>query len=522
MNNVRNQLTHVAGQRSESLPANLTRRAFLFQTAFAGLAIASPWAEPAFAAAPHPPSIGFRKNSTRDGIIGPFGELRILKINGAATPVVVTAAKNLAVLNCAVRNPFVRFGPARSRSKITLTADGIRYGSKKQVAWSHDAVRKLIDAISKDRTKARGAMLLRSTLHSSLPVAALTFKSTIGTGVGGAIAKGAVGFAHRGSNCKVQRVTDSVVTTITEVIDSVKTAKQQWDECFDKAVSTGGDCSGASFATAACAAILCSAKTFLDIVVGLITIVTKVVEEVVRIAVKCVRNPFLSNNWPNPWDIDTPVITAAIPQPLINFSRNDIAAGIGVLNQISEAVGGLLGPFGNCLLKGKWSLAQVDTRLNLAGGNIVIPYGIKVCITSSCAKRLSADQILTELETAWVTALSVMAALSADFAAVAAPLGITASSAAATIVSGLGGAAVTGVAASPAIVVAAIILGFILWAMIYATAISAQLYFQKTFTNHFADGLVCIEHPTFALALFSAATLGVGSVVNLIPPIVTG
>jgi hypothetical protein len=68
---------------------------------------------------------------------------------------------------------------------------------------------------------------------------------------------------------------------------------------------------------------------------------------------------------------------------------------------------------------------------------------------------------------------------------------------------------------------AAIILAFVLLALIYGTAISAQLFFQQHFTNNFAHGVVYIEHPTFALALIKLATIGTAPA-ELFPPIVTG
>jgi hypothetical protein len=50
---------------------------------------------------------------------------------------------------------------------------------------------------------------------------------------------------------------------------------------------------------------------------------------------------------------------------------------------------------------------------------------------------------------------------------------------------------------------------------------AARLFFQEHFTNNFADGVVNIEHPTFALALIKLATIGTVPS-ELFPPIVTG
>ncbi|MBI3949511.1 MAG: hypothetical protein HY314_03545 [Acidobacteria bacterium] len=88
------------------------------------------------------------------------------------------------------------------------------------------------------------------------------------------------------------------------------------------------------------------------------------------------------------------------------------------------------------------------------------------------------------------------------------------------LVAALGGPATAGVAVSSGVAVAAIILALILLIMIYATAIVAQMSFYVCCTNCLADGMICIEHPTFALALIKLATIGIAPA-ELIPPIVT-
>jgi hypothetical protein len=201
-------------------------------------------------------------------------------------------------------------------------------------------------------------------------------------------------------------------------------------------------------------------------------------------------------------------IKAAVPQPRADFGTKDIEGALKFLKQI----GGFLGPFGNCLVDGKWSLAQLETPIDFGGGNVAIPYGVKVCIDATCAEQLSADQIFGELTASWGAALGALAALSPAFAAEVAGLGIVATPAIAALVAALPPAVVT---------VAALILAFIILALIYGTAISAQLFIHRHMTDNFADGTVCIEHATFALGLIKLATLGFAPA-ELIPPIVTG
>jgi hypothetical protein len=67
---------------------------------------------------------------------------------------------------------------------------------------------------------------------------------------------------------------------------------------------------------------------------------------------------------------------------------------------------------------------------------------------------------------------------------------------------------------------AALVLGFVILALIYGTALVAQLTVHEQIGS-FADGVVDIEHPTFALALIKLATLTLVPA-ELVPPIVTG
>jgi hypothetical protein len=201
-------------------------------------------------------------------------------------------------------------------------------------------------------------------------------------------------------------------------------------------------------------------------------------------------------------------VQGAIPQPAATFGAKELEAALKLVKDI----GSFLGPFGTCLANGQWSLAQLQTPIDFGGGTIALPYGVKVCISADCASRLSLDGLVGELTTSWTAALGALAALSPEFAAAVSPLGILAAPAAA-------GVAAT---APPAIAaIAALILAFIILALIYGTAISGQLFIHKNFTGNFADGTVCIEHATFALALIKLASYGVAPS-ELIPPIVTG
>lgn len=248
-------------------------------------------------------------------------------------------------------------------------------------------------------------------------------------------------------------------------------------------------------------------KSFGDLVVGFYEIVTTISEEVTREVVTCITPK--KGEWPNPWSVTGGKIRAAVPQPKIVFGEREIKDALALLGRIP----GLLGPFGTCFFQGAWSLAQLDTQLNLGGTNVVVPYGVKVCLSAECATKLSIDASWKETLAGWGSALSVLAALDAGAAASLVGIGIVPSAAVVALVAGI-----------PPLVLAAatIILLFILVALLWGTAISSQLWFHKTFTNNFADDKVCIEHPSIAIALITLLVPGVGSTTQLTPPIVTG
>jgi hypothetical protein len=486
---------------------NISRRALLRQASLAGLMLAIPWRKSLFALPqpiPKPYVIQFKPNKTGDGVIGPYGEARVFSMNGETLPVLVSTIDGSAVMDMSVRSPFIRYGGS---VPITLTTQGIQFGDTKPVAWSADSIKKMMALFAKDRKQARSVLMLRSALHTAYPVAASQSKSATGKGrsAGAAMSKGAAGYGSRAMTCTTRTITDTATRTITETVEVIKTAEKQYQECFDREV--GKDpCKVFGPGAGVCAAAICAAKSFVDMVIGWVDVVTTVTEEVTREVVTCITPR--RGDWPNPWTVFESPVQGAVPQPSLAIGTKELEGALKLIKDI----GSFLGPFGTCLVNGKWSLAQLTTPIDFGDGNIALPYGVKVCISADCASRLSADGLISELGTSWGAALAALAALSPEFAASVSSLGITAAPAVVAIVA----------AVPPAIVsAAALILAFIILALIYGTAISGQLFFQKTFTDNFADGIVCIEHATFALALIKLATFGIAPA-ELIPPIVTG
>ncbi len=501
---------------ASALDSDLNRRELFVKMALAGLVMGVPWSSLAFAGVPPPPSVGFKGNRTRDGVIGPFGEVRVHRVGEVSLPVVVSATGDAAVMDMTGRSPFVRFGSAGDKAAITLTAEGVRFGADKPVAWDADVVRRVIDALARDSQKTRGAMLLRSALHSGYPVALQQTKGKAGKGMSSAMAKGARGLASSSMVCTTRTITDIVTRTITETIDVLKTAAKQYEECYDKEVARS-PCKDVPVFPGVCAAGICAARAFVDIVVGFTTVVTTIVEEVVRTVVVCFdAGPKLKlpkGQWPNPWFLgDARIVTGAVPQPAAKFGKAEIDGALKLLKDLT----GFFGPFGSCLLSAQWSLAQLTTPIDLGSGPVVLPYGVRACITAECATQLSGLDFAGTLASSWGAALAALAALSPAFAAEVAGVGVVAAPAVVAAIALLPEAVAAGIVAA-----AALILAFLMLLLIYGTAISAQLLFQRLFTSNFDDGVVCIEHATFAIAMIQIATLGFVPTA-LIPPIVTG
>jgi hypothetical protein len=541
---------------SRQLPrdVSLSRRALLRGAGYSGLLLALPGFGPALAQsallgkpASRLPEFPIRPNSTGDGFISPYGEVRTRQVDGELLPLVVNAVGGVAVMELGGREPFVRIGQDLSSTQntseqinpsgllqgrdlkvqtntaarlrelrragggaITLTPTGITFGQEKKVPWDQQTVRRLIDELSKDRGKANAAMLLRSALNTAYPVAVAAAagkgQSQPGARTAKAIQSGSASYGQGGARCTTTTVTETTVRTVTEVVEVVKTAWQQYVECYDREVARGG-CANAGFLAGACATTYCGAKGFIDIVVGFVEVVVRVVEEVVRQVVVCTKPHF--ERWPNPWRLSDQPIRAATAQPKQAFALKDLEAAAKLLKGISNH----FGPMAKCLLDGKWSLNQLDTGLNLGGQQLTVPYGVKVCISAECARGISIDKVGGEALSTLGTSLGLLTALSSSFAS--ATGGIFAL--------GQGAAIAAAIAAAGPLVAAAaaLLLAFIILALIYGTAIAGQLFWHQHSTDNFADGIVCIEHPTFAIAMLEVLTLGF-SPFDLVPPIVTG
>lgn len=437
------------------------------------------------------------------GMVGPWGEVRATRLPEGLTPYLIQTANKAGIFDYTGRMPFVLFQGAQD---IRLTPDGIELGKNKPLAWDKAGVAALKDALKKDRKARQAAMQMRSSIATSFAALAVAANTAPAKGMTENFAS-VVETLGTAATCTTTRVTESVTTFVERTTNVIKTAAQRYAECFDEAVKNGACGAVASFnldAGKVCAASYCLAKGFVDVVVGVLTTVVEVVEEVVREVTTCTAP--LAGMIPSDWNLpELPL--PKLPIKELKIALKDLMAALDFIKQFADTLFDFLGPFGKCLIEGKWSLEQMQIPFIPGVG---IPYGVKVCISSACARGLSVDRVIGESIAAWGAALGALAAFSAEFAAAT---GIVATP-----------AIVAAIATLPTAVVAAlaIILAFIILALFYASAIAVQISFHAKFNSRaFNDGEICISHPSIALAAIKAATLATAPA-ELVPPVVWG
>jgi hypothetical protein len=437
------------------------------------------------------------------GVAGPYGSVQLFRVADEWLPVRVTTPDRSATIDFTGRTPFVRYG--RGSTAITLTAAGVAFGSTADpVPWKEaTTVPRLVRALRTEQGRLQSAMLLRSALLSAYPVAvARQDKPVPGSKAGRLLNRAAAQHGRSAMRCSTRTTVDTVVREVTTLVEQISTAEQQYQQCYDQQAGQS-PCSLFPPAAGLCAAAMCAGQVFVDMVTGLVEVVQTITEQVVREALVCVLEP--PKGWPNPWSLIPPDdLLTGVAQPKDRFTPTELADAIKLVKSIT----GFLGPLGTALLEGRWSLAQLSTPINVGDGPVVLPYGVRVRITADRARQLTVQNVLGEVVGSWGAALGALAALSPAFAAAT---GIPATAAVAAAVAG---------ASAAVLAAAALVLGFVILALIYGTALVAQLTVHEQIGS-FADGVVDIEHPTFALALIKLATLTLVPA-ELVPPIVTG
>jgi hypothetical protein len=355
-------------------------------------------------------------------------------------------------------------------------------------------------------------MQMRSAFISSFAVAATQQKAMPSKDIGAPFLQAIKDVAEAGK-CTTRTITESVTRTVEQVVDVVKSAETAYKECYDRAIASGG-CKGLFFTPLiiACAITYCGAKTFIDTVVGVTTILIDVVDEVTRDVIDCVKP--IAGYLPNDWSLqDLPLPRFEEPAFIRELREGimqaaDVAAALRLLRDNLDGVLSFLGPFA-CLFEGDWNIATLPP---VAG--VGVPFGVELCITAACARGLTAGNLAGAAATAWAGALSLLATFNAGAAAAMASIGITPIAELAAAVAGLG----TTATAAGAVIACLLIL-----VLYHATLISAQISFLLAVNpDVLNDGKLCLVHPTLAAAAVAALTVGTLSPVQLVPPIVTG
>lgn len=447
----------------------------------------------------------FRPSSKGPGSIGPWGEVQLRNSDLGAAPVLVQSADRAGVLDLTGRRGFLSLGGGA----LTATSAGVSFtkGAKPE-PWSKATIKRLIETIAQRPDYRRSATQLRSALLSSYVDAARPGKAKAEPRIAKAILAGskAVGSSALTTTCTSQSVTETVLTTVEKAVKVMATAEEQYDKC----VSDGYRANGIPGVIEAA----CFAKGFIDVVVGWITVVVEVVQEVTRVVVTCVTSLASSviPGLPSLWNGDNlPLRPFGKDEKGPELSMEVIRAALAELKTLL----GFAPAFVQCLLDADWSLASLKTSYRIGGSQVVVPYGVKVCLSADCARQLSIMNVAGLFGTSGAAIAAALAAVSPEAAAALAPFGITATPAVAAAVA----------AASPAIVQAMlIILLMIIVLLFHAVMVSGQLALWEFFNpDSFADGKVCIEHPSMALAVLNLVTLGMSSgPAALVPPIVTG
>jgi len=437
------------------------------------------------------------------GSVGAWGEVQVRELPSGLVPIFVRTNNKQGVLDLTRRRSLVWL----ANGGVQLTTRGIQIGKDLQ-PWNRTSINNLINRARTDAAMRTSLFELRAALVTAYPHAIATSgqkgdaKATRGVA---AMTKGmGVAAAPKKNRCTSTTVVETVVTTVVELVEAWKSAEERFNECVDDQVRKG--IAGGE----AAAVIYCGLLGLADLFLGVVEVVSEVVEEVTRTVVTCsielnrkVVDLYKGIEQNIPRGIGFPGLAGAAPA----LSNSDITAALGRLKDLMEGIS----PFTTCLLQGQWSFAAVDLSVITGGNKLEIPYGVKVCIPAACARKLRLDSTGENLQGAATTLVAILAALNADFAAIAGPLGITAAAEAAAIAGVIGATGVTALTA-----VAALLLFLVYFAAMIALQI--QLLPQEAF----ADGMVCIEHPTFVIAAVTVLLPGPGSISQFIPPIVTG
>lgn len=442
--------------------------------------------------------------TSAQGTIGPWGEVRVMRADNLLLPALLRSANTLGMINFTVRRPFVQIGVGRP-DVITWTSSGVAFGQRAPTeSWSAALVSKLARRIATDVDKARALMQLRASLASAFPVHLKSSNARTDMRVARAIQKAERDASD--SDCELREA--EVTRPISEFVNIWKTAEEQYAACIDYETSGDRDL-GCTYAPdrRLCAELVCRAKEFVDLIVGVIETVNLVTETVLVQPVFC-GYAALEAAYRYGWTIAQD--PSAVPglemagTPVQQITTTHVEQARRFLQEAAAA----LAPFAACMLESRWTIEVAGAPIPMADGKLAIPYRVAVQPSAACAQGMGNPVGDAALAAAWTSGILLLAALNSVFAAalgIVVPPALTA--AAATLSAGAAAAA-------------GLMVAFILLMQVYQTMLAAQLAVAAQ-AGALADGFAIIEHKTLALASIVALARGV-SAADLEPPLVLG
>ncbi len=427
---------------------------------------------------------------------GPWGEVRIVRSGHNAFPYRIRSSDGLGLIEMAVPRPYIQIGVGRTDA-ITWNRDGVIFGRGLKVeAWTLATARKLTQALGSNRQRTRALMRLRAALISSYPA----YLAATGTTAPREVAQSVMeaertvpipaGCTVEESIAYVQRVERDII----EVWDSID---DQFQRCFEYEMSgaEGLACSRVArdFGRDLCAITACAAKNFVPILLDVIESVRYVTDRVVHHAVVC---PVLAAK---DMYIDTMGALDRVRTGLekagtrqVSISPQDVDAARSFMQEAAAA----LGPLAQAFISGRWTIQSRNETLQLADGTLAFLYDVSAHLPRDLVVVLTAAAVIAEAAATWTMAITLLAAVHAPFAAVAATWGVVVPIVLANAVAALTPA----IAAAVALIMAMIILSV----HVHGAMIQAQIALAEQAGTMAQDKEVQVRHATLSIAQIKA------------------
>jgi hypothetical protein len=346
-------------------------------------------------------------------------------------------------------------------------------------------------------------MQLRASLISAYPV----HLDTSNTRTDARVAR-ALGRLENDAGDSDCELTEAEVTrAVSEFTNVWRTAEEQYQQCIDYETSGAREL-GCTYAPdrRLCAEVVCRAKEFVDLIVGVIETVNVVTETVLVQPIFCAF-PAAEAAYRHGWTIAQTPIPVGLEMPG-TAAQQVTAAEVEAARRFVQEAAAALAPFAACMLESSWTVALAGAPIPTADGKLAIPYRISVRLSAACAQGLGNVVTDAALASGWSSGLVLLAALNS---LVAAALGIVVPAAL---------MAATATLSAGTAMAASLLVTFILLTQVHRTMLASQVAVASQ-AGALVDGAAVIEHKTLAIAALVALVRG-ASVADVEPPVVLG